>query len=234
GDPAGGAARPCRGGAANPPPFRGTAEGAPGAGDPFAGAPLSDAGNSAGAGPGTTAPGLAGGVRRAGQALRRPAGRRARAACLQGGPRRLGAVARARGGDRQLQCRASGRDRGAHRRAEAEDRGAASDARPGVPRRGPAGGARAHGPSGILLSPLRRSAVARGLAPIGCGGPVTEERMERYLFKLYVAGQTPRSERAIVNLRRICDSMLSSQYELHVIDVLERPNLAEQEGILAT
>jgi circadian clock protein KaiB len=58
--------------------------------------------------------------------------------------------------------------------------------------------------------------------------------MERYLFKLYVAGQTPRSERAIVNLRRICDSMLSSQYELHVIDVLERPNIAEQEGILAT
>jgi circadian clock protein KaiB len=56
----------------------------------------------------------------------------------------------------------------------------------------------------------------------------------KYLIKLYVTGQTPRSLQAIANLRRICEGELSGQYELVVIDVLERPQLAEDEKILAT
>lgn len=56
----------------------------------------------------------------------------------------------------------------------------------------------------------------------------------RYLIKLYVTGQTPRSQQAIANLRRICEGELSGRYELVVIDVLERPQLAEDEKILAT
>jgi circadian clock protein KaiB len=58
--------------------------------------------------------------------------------------------------------------------------------------------------------------------------------MSTYLLKLYVTGQTPRSRRAIENLRRICEEELRGQYEMHVIDVLERPQLAEDEKILAT
>lgn len=58
--------------------------------------------------------------------------------------------------------------------------------------------------------------------------------MNRYLLKLYVTGETPRSKRAIANLRRICEDELTSQYELVVVDVLERPQLAEDEKILAT
>jgi circadian clock protein KaiB len=58
--------------------------------------------------------------------------------------------------------------------------------------------------------------------------------MHTYLIKLYVTGQTPRSQRAITNLRHICDHELEGQYELVVIDVLERPQLAEDEKILAT
>jgi circadian clock protein KaiB len=53
-------------------------------------------------------------------------------------------------------------------------------------------------------------------------------------MKLYVTGQTARSQRAIANLRRICDEQLHGSYELLVIDVLERPQLAEDEKILAT
>ena len=56
----------------------------------------------------------------------------------------------------------------------------------------------------------------------------------RYLLKLYVTGQTTRSQRAIANLRRICDDELAGEYEMLVIDVLERPQLAEDEKILAT
>ena len=58
--------------------------------------------------------------------------------------------------------------------------------------------------------------------------------MNKYLLKLYITGQTPRSERAIANLRRICDEELKGQYEMMIIDILERPQLAEDETILAT
>jgi circadian clock protein KaiB len=58
--------------------------------------------------------------------------------------------------------------------------------------------------------------------------------MNKYLLKLYITGRTPRSERAIANLRRICEEELASQYEMVIIDILERPQLAEDEKILAT
>ena len=58
--------------------------------------------------------------------------------------------------------------------------------------------------------------------------------MNHYVLKLYVTGQTPRSQRAIANLRRICEEELRGEYEMVVIDVLERPQLAEHEKILAT
>jgi circadian clock protein KaiB len=58
--------------------------------------------------------------------------------------------------------------------------------------------------------------------------------MNKFLLKLYITGQTPRSERAITNLRRICDEELGGRYEIVIIDVLERPHLAESDKILAT
>ncbi len=58
--------------------------------------------------------------------------------------------------------------------------------------------------------------------------------MNKFKLKLYVTGKTTRSERAISNLRRICEEDLGGEYEMVVIDVLERPQLAEEEKILAT
>ena len=57
---------------------------------------------------------------------------------------------------------------------------------------------------------------------------------KKYLLKLFVTGQTPRSELAIENLRRICEEEFSNEYELIVVDILKRPQLAEDEKILAT
>ena len=54
-----------------------------------------------------------------------------------------------------------------------------------------------------------------------------------YLLTLFVTGQSPRSQRAVANLRRVCE-MLPDRCELTIIDVLERPQLAEEERILAT
>ncbi len=55
-----------------------------------------------------------------------------------------------------------------------------------------------------------------------------------YSFRLYVAGQTERSQAAEANLRALCESRLPGGCELQVIDVTERPGLAEEERILAT
>lgn len=55
-----------------------------------------------------------------------------------------------------------------------------------------------------------------------------------YTLKLYVTGKTPRSEWAIVSLQQICEQEFSGQYELIIIDVLQRPQLAEDEKIFAT
>ena len=58
--------------------------------------------------------------------------------------------------------------------------------------------------------------------------------MNKHLLKLYITGQTQKSERAIANLRRICEEELGRQYELRIIDILEHPQLAEDEKIIAT
>ncbi|MCB8985911.1 MAG: circadian clock protein KaiB [Ardenticatenaceae bacterium] len=55
-----------------------------------------------------------------------------------------------------------------------------------------------------------------------------------YQLKLYITGQTPRSRRAIENLYQTCQEMLNGRYDLTIIDVLEHPELAEEEKILAT
>lgn len=49
-----------------------------------------------------------------------------------------------------------------------------------------------------------------------------------------MTGKTPRAELAIANLQRICEEELQGRYELQIIDVLEHPQLAEDEKILAT
>jgi circadian clock protein KaiB len=55
-----------------------------------------------------------------------------------------------------------------------------------------------------------------------------------YSFRLYVAGQTQRSQAAVANLRALCESRLPGRYELEVIDAIEHPARAEEEYILAT
>ena len=58
--------------------------------------------------------------------------------------------------------------------------------------------------------------------------------MSKHVLKLYVTGNTPRSERAIANLQRICEQELKDKYKMKVINILEHPQLAEDEKIIAT
>ena len=57
--------------------------------------------------------------------------------------------------------------------------------------------------------------------------------VETYMFRLYVAGNSPKSLRAIRNLKRICDEHLTGHYEIEIIDIYQRPELLEQEQIFA-
>jgi circadian clock protein KaiB len=61
-----------------------------------------------------------------------------------------------------------------------------------------------------------------------------EDSLSKYLLTLYVTGTSPRANIAIGNLKRICEQELDGQYELEVVDVLENPQRAEDEKILAT
>ena len=54
-----------------------------------------------------------------------------------------------------------------------------------------------------------------------------------YNLRLYVAGQTPKSITALANLKKICEEHLVGRYQIEVIDLLEHPQLAAGDQILA-
>ncbi len=60
-----------------------------------------------------------------------------------------------------------------------------------------------------------------------------KEANERYVLRLYVTGMTPKSTRAILNLKKICEENLKGRYELEIIDIYQQPVLAKDEQIIA-
>jgi circadian clock protein KaiB len=54
-----------------------------------------------------------------------------------------------------------------------------------------------------------------------------------YILRLYVAGQTKKSLVAFANLKKICEEHLGGRYRIEVIDLLENPQLAKGDQILA-
>lgn len=55
----------------------------------------------------------------------------------------------------------------------------------------------------------------------------------RYLLRLYIAGTTSRSARAIANIREICEQYLEGRYELEVIDIYQQPSLVAGDQVVA-
>lgn len=56
---------------------------------------------------------------------------------------------------------------------------------------------------------------------------------ERWELRLYVAGKSARSLAAFANLKKICDDHLAGRYSIEVIDLLETPQLAKGDEIVA-
>lgn len=56
---------------------------------------------------------------------------------------------------------------------------------------------------------------------------------QHYSLRLFVAGLTPRSSAAVSTLREICEQHLLGRYDLEVIDIYQRPDLANDVKLLA-
>jgi circadian clock protein KaiB len=59
------------------------------------------------------------------------------------------------------------------------------------------------------------------------------EDPETFLLRLYVAGQTPKFMRAFANLKKICEEHLVGRYHIEMVDLLQNPQLARGDQILA-
>ncbi|MEZ0326403.1 MAG: circadian clock KaiB family protein [Fimbriimonas sp.] len=56
---------------------------------------------------------------------------------------------------------------------------------------------------------------------------------EGHVLRLFVTGSTPRSLRAITNLKAICEEHLAGRYTLEVVDLYQQPELAKQNNLIA-
>ncbi|HIK07031.1 MAG TPA: circadian clock KaiB family protein [Trichormus sp. M33_DOE_039] len=62
---------------------------------------------------------------------------------------------------------------------------------------------------------------------------LSDTEIDFWELRLYVAGQTPKSLKAFANLKKICEEHLEGKYRIEVIDLLENPQLAKGDQILA-
>lgn len=65
------------------------------------------------------------------------------------------------------------------------------------------------------------------------GTPEAEAEAEHWHLRLYVAGASPKSLKAFANLRRLCEEHLAGRYEIEIIDLVQRPQLARSDDIIA-
>lgn len=78
-----------------------------------------------------------------------------------------------------------------------------------------------------------KSRRSRSLAPKEFVKTIAGVENQKYILRLYVTGLTPKSTRAINNLKRICEEHLKGRYDLEVIDIYQQPALAKGEQIVA-
>jgi circadian clock protein KaiB len=61
----------------------------------------------------------------------------------------------------------------------------------------------------------------------------SEQDGSRYHLRLFIAGTSARSLYTLSNLNRICDEHLNGRLDLEVIDIYQRPDLAELDQVVA-
>ena len=56
---------------------------------------------------------------------------------------------------------------------------------------------------------------------------------EHFVLRLFVSGLSVRSQRAIENIKRLCETHLAGRYELQIIDIYQQPELAKEQQLIA-
>ena len=76
--------------------------------------------------------------------------------------------------------------------------------------------------------------LQRRLQPKSGGAPSNgESNGEIWKLRLYTAGQTPKSIAAFANLKKICEAHLAGRYQIEVVDLVQQPQLAAGDQIVA-
>lgn len=82
-----------------------------------------------------------------------------------------------------------------------------------------------------IAKPRKTAKIAKKRAP--AVDEVDGDAETNWRLRLYVAGQTPKSLTAFSNLKRLCEEHLSGKYDIEVIDLVENPQLAQGDQIVA-
>ena len=88
-------------------------------------------------------------------------------------------------------------------------------------------------PTRSKLAPRTPALPLRSASGTRVAGGAREADSNRYVLRLYVAGQTPKSVHAIANIKKICEENLKGRYVLDVIDLYQQPQLAQGGQIIA-
>ncbi len=60
-----------------------------------------------------------------------------------------------------------------------------------------------------------------------------QDGAEKYVLRLYISGATPKSMRAIENIKRLCETRLKGRYDLEIIDVYQQPGRVAADQVVA-
>ena len=76
--------------------------------------------------------------------------------------------------------------------------------------------------------------MSNALARQPVGRPPPRRAESIWELRLYIAGHSPKAIEAFTNLKKICEAHLAGQYQIEIVDLLESPQLARGDQILAT
>jgi circadian clock protein KaiB len=78
-----------------------------------------------------------------------------------------------------------------------------------------------------------KAAPAKKKGPKASASSSAPKSKKQWNLRLYVAGDSPRSRSALANLQKLCEARLKDNYDIEVIDLTKRPDLAKADQILA-
>lgn len=80
---------------------------------------------------------------------------------------------------------------------------------------------------------MAKGSKVKNTKPVRTAPNTAKPKTDKWQLRLYIAGNTPKSIAALINLKKYCEQHLCDRYEIEVIDLLKHPQLAAGDQILA-